>query len=183
MLNNDNHQQQTSAIRRLQVLQNQLLKSSLYTQKIDESLVIRLLEPTDYHKGFLHVLSQLTNVGDITEQQFLKRYEELLSTRDTYFVFVIEDLDKQQIVACATLIVELKFIHSCGAVGHIEDVVVSDQYRSKNLGVKLIEMCKTVSKERSCYKVILDCTEKVVPFYERCQFDKKGVLMRHDIDH
>ena len=34
-----------------------------------------------------------------------------------------------QVVGAATLVQERKFIHSCGNVGRLEDVVVSDQYR------------------------------------------------------
>jgi GNAT superfamily N-acetyltransferase len=44
------------------------------------------------------------------------------------------DLDKNKIIATATLLVELKFIRSCGKCGHIEDVVVDSTYRGLRLG-------------------------------------------------
>lgn len=54
--------------------------------------------------------------------------------RDSYYVVVVEDLNKSRIAGSATLVVEQKFIHNTGTRGRIEDVVVSDDYRGKQLG-------------------------------------------------
>ena len=51
-----------------------------------------------------------------------------------YFVILIEDLQKKKIVAAGTLMIEYKFIHNCGHIGHIEDIVVDKEERGKNLG-------------------------------------------------
>ncbi len=53
---------------------------------------------------------------------------------DTYYVTVIEDVDADKIVGAATLVYELKFIRDCAASGHVEEVVVSDKYKGKQLG-------------------------------------------------
>jgi glucosamine-phosphate N-acetyltransferase len=74
-------------------------------------------------------------------------------------VVVGEHLATKKIVAAATLLVERKFIHACGITGHVEDVVVSKAMRGRNLGVKLIEALKYLSKELGCYKLILDCSQ------------------------
>ena len=44
------------------------------------------------------------------------------------------DPDNQRIVGTGTLLIERKVIHSCGLVGHIEDVVVHSDYRGLSLG-------------------------------------------------
>lgn len=44
------------------------------------------------------------------------------------------DTSRAQIVATATAAVERKFIHACGKVSHIEDVVVDQACRGKKLG-------------------------------------------------
>ncbi len=45
------------------------------SQKVQEGLakgfVVRPLEPTDYEKGFLEVLSDLTTVGKLTKGEFM----------------------------------------------------------------------------------------------------------------
>jgi glucosamine-phosphate N-acetyltransferase len=49
-------------------------------------------------------------------------------------IVVIEEKATGKLVATGTLAVELKFVHSCGHVGHIEDIVCDEAYRGKQLG-------------------------------------------------
>lgn len=51
-----------------------------------------------------------------------------------YYVTVIEDTRKNVIIGAATLVTELKIIHGCGIRGRLEDVVVNNTYRGKQLG-------------------------------------------------
>lgn len=141
------------------------------------NIVVRDLEAGDYNKGYLQLLSQLTKVGDYDEATFLARFEEMRKRSDTYKVAVIEDLDKQQIIATATLVVELKFIRGCAKCGHIEDVVVDSTYRGLRLGLRVIEALMAAAQDLGCYKVILDCSEDNVPFYEKCGLVRKEVQM------
>jgi glucosamine-phosphate N-acetyltransferase len=62
------------------------------------------------------VLGQLTEVGNVTKEQFERRFNEFKRQSDTYFVLVCEDLNKRQVAGCATLMVEKKIIHDCGSV-------------------------------------------------------------------
>lgn len=142
------------------------------------NIVTRDLELGDFKKGYLDLLSQLTKVGDYDEEVFKARFEEMSKRKDTYKIVVIEDLDKQKIIATATLVVELKFIRGCAKCGHVEDVVVDSTYRGLRLGLRVIEALMTAAQEDfGCYKVILDCSESNVAFYEKCGLTKKEVQM------
>jgi glucosamine-phosphate N-acetyltransferase len=57
-------------------------------------------------------------------------------------------------------------------------VVVLNEYRGLNLGKIIIEDLLRISKEENCYKVILDCSEKNIQFYEKCGFYKTEIQMR-----
>ncbi|ELR15248.1 Nacetyltransferase [Acanthamoeba castellanii str. Neff] len=151
--------------------------SAVFRPVQDGDFVFRLLELSDYEKGICRVLGQLTEVGNVTKEQFARRFNEFRQQGDTYFVVVCEDLAKRQVAGCATLMVEKKIIHDCGSCGHIEDVVVDSTYRGKNLGLKLIQHLRDIGERLGCYKIILDCSEKNVPFYERTGFTKKEVQM------
>ncbi|KAK3242814.1 Glucosamine-phosphate N-acetyltransferase-like protein [Cymbomonas tetramitiformis] len=62
-------------------------------------------------------------------------------------------------------------------VGHIEDIVVKSTCRGKNLGRMIIAELKKIASDAGCYKVILDCDEKNVEFYEKCGYERKAVQM------
>ena len=94
-----------------------------------------------------------------------------------YKIIVVEDLRKEKIIGAGSLIIEKKFIRDLGIAGHIEDIVVDKTYRGKNLGKRVIELLKALAEANNCYKVILDCADYNVPFYNKCGFFVKGVEM------
>eukprot|EP01111_Echinosteliopsis_oligospora_P009189 TRINITY_DN2656_c0_g1_i2.p1 TRINITY_DN2656_c0_g1~~TRINITY_DN2656_c0_g1_i2.p1 ORF type:complete len:171 (+),score=46.31 TRINITY_DN2656_c0_g1_i2:132-644(+) len=152
-----------------------LITSSSSPQQ--QHLVWRPLRIDDFNKGYKQLLSQLTDTGSLSSSIFEMRFNEMSSLPDTYYIVVCEDTTTKTLVASGTLFVERKFIRGGGKSGHIEDIVVHKQARGLNLGLRLIEILNEVAKNVSCYKVILDCSEKNVPFYEKCGFSRKELQM------
>lgn len=129
---------------------------------------IRKAEKRDLNE-LISLLSELTVVGN-PEQINDKIFENI-------FLAVFEG----KIVACSTILIEDKIIHGGSKVGHIEDVVVTKEYRGKKIGQSLIDYCVKIAKEKGCYKVILDCDSENTEFYQKCGFKVAGVCMRLDI--
>jgi glucosamine-phosphate N-acetyltransferase len=144
-----------------------------------EAYIIRRLTLKDIleESGFLSVLAQLTTVQTkpLTRELLESRFHSLDPAR--YHPMVLVRSSDGKVMGAATLLVEEKFIHDCGRVGHIEDVVVSRDLRGGGYGKKLIDCLLSLAKELGCYKVILDCDENNVPFYEKCDMVKKGIQM------
>lgn len=67
---------------------------------------MRSLERDDFQKGYLDCLRVLTHVGDLTEEQFHERYDEMVALKGTYYLLVIEL--EGRIVGTGSLIVEKK---------------------------------------------------------------------------
>lgn len=88
------------------------------------------------------------------------------------------DPAKDLVIAAATLFIERKFLHNCGLVGHVEDVVVNKTYRGRRLGLRIIEQLKTWAKEAGCYKIILDCAAHNVAFYSKVVCDRVRPLQQ-----
>ena len=51
------------------------------------------------------------------------------------------------------MIVERKFIHNLGIVGHIEDIAVTRDQQGKKLGLRIIQALDSVAANVGCYKV------------------------------
>lgn len=52
---------------------------------------------------------------------FTDRFRSMSECKNNYYITVVEDISKNMIVACATLVIEQKFIHSCGVVSKLFD--------------------------------------------------------------
>lgn len=147
---------------------------------MNNKFIIRKLEIYDYDKGYIDLLRQLTEVGNITKQEFITQYYLLLNNQ-YHRIYVIVDSIVNKVIASGTVFIEPKFIHGCGSVGHIEDIIINKDYRGQNLGTHLIKHLLLVSKYYKCYKVILNCDESNVKFYEKIGFQHKEICMRANL--
>ncbi len=68
------------------------------------------------------------------------------------------------------------------SVAHIEEMVVAAECRGKGLGKQLVDHAVKFSKQAGAYKIILDCSEENVGFYEKCGFFKHEISMRMNLD-
>ena len=128
--------------------------------------------------GFLPTLRVLTTVGDFSQEDFNARYDFMANRNDTYYVLVVCD-ENNVIVGTGAVVVERKFIHSLGLVGHIEDIAVAKNQQGKKLGLRIIQALDHVAEKVGCYKSILDCGETNEGFYVKCGFKRAGLEMAH----
>lgn len=145
---------------------------------LPEGYTIRPLRRSDYNGDFLSTLKVLTTVGEISSEEFNARYDFMASRNDTYYILVICD-SSNTIVGTGGVIVERKFIHNLGLVGHIEDIAVAKNQQGKKLGLRMIEALDYVAGQVGCYKSILDCSEANEGFYVKCGYKRAGLEMAH----
>jgi len=138
---------------------------------------IREIEEGDLEKGFLETLDFLRKASDIDKN---KANEILKKIQQNSNHIINVAVDDNKIVGSTTLLIEQKFIHDGGLVGHIEDVVVRKDYEGKGIGIKLVTSLLERAKEKNCYKTILDCNDNVKQFYERIGFKRESNCMRYD---
>ncbi|CAD0109147.1 unnamed protein product [Aureobasidium uvarum] len=142
------------------------LISSEVAAALPEGYTIRPLRKGDYHAGFLDVLAVLTTVGDVSEQDFNQRFEEMQASgalgrgAGGYHILVILNGDNK-IVGTGALI-----------VGHIEDIAVAKDQQGKKLGLRIIQALDHVAEKVGCYKANEG-------FYVKCGFKRAGLEMAH----
>jgi glucosamine-phosphate N-acetyltransferase len=139
-------------------------------------LTIRLMFATDLQRGFLATLASLKPC-DLTEEEAVEVFRKRMRQKIQTYVALMEG----RVVGTASLIIEPKFINHGGVVGHIEDVAVHQAYQHHGVGGQLVRHLLDVSRQQGCYKVILDCADDVIPFYEKLGFHRWEQAMRYDI--
>lgn len=127
-------------------------------------LTVRDLRREDLDNGFLDALAALTEVG-LTPEQAREVYVALPANMRTFVA-----MRDGRVIGTCSLLVERKFIHAGGRVGHIEDVSVAASAQRQGIGTALVRHAIAEAKRAGCYKVILDCFDDLVGFYERMGF-------------
>ena len=117
---------------------------------------------------------------DTMPPQLKKRVYDLKKIKQNPDHIIHVALDGNKIIGSTTLLIEQKFIHNGGRVGHIEDVVVRKDYEGRRIGMKLVMSLLNCAKEKNCYKTILDCKDDVKEFYEKIGFKHESNGMRFD---
>lgn len=147
----------------------------------EDRITIREIKPSDLEMGLLEVLTDLTEVGDL-KPGAAKKILSRIASNPLHKIFVAVD-SKGKVVGTTTLLVEPKFIHEGGKVGHIEDVVVRKSYQGRDIGQMLVRAAIEHARKLHCYKCILDCEEAVAGFYERLGFRRYELEMRMDLKY
>ena len=142
-----------------------------------EEVTIRELKEDDIQKGFLKTLDTLRQTSSITQEKALEIFKEIKI--NPKHIIIIAELNGE-IIGTTTLLVEPKFIHQGGKVGHIEDVVVRKEFQGRKIGQKIIKYVLELSKNHNCYKTILDCSDDVKQFYEKIGFKHHSNELRFD---
>ena len=138
-------------------------------------MYLRKLESNDYNSNYFQVLSQLSFIDNksITLNQWNQFISQL---NNNHQIYVLVD-SSNNIIASGTLLIENKIIHNMGKVAHIEDIVADSKFRGKGYGKMMIEYLIEKAKEHKVYKIILNCSDNNVKFYEKCGFELKSNQM------
>ena len=150
-------------------------------KKKDFPIIIKELEKDHLIDSFFDTLSNLTEIGeDVYNKEFSQKILEKIKNAGNIRIFVaMKDSD---IVGSITAIIEQKFIHNGGKICHIEDVVTRKGFEKLGIGSQLLEKVLELAKNEKCYKVILNCSEYNLKFYENLGFYKHDIGMRYNIE-
>ena len=138
---------------------------------------IREIVESDIENGFLESLDNLKTASNLDREIAEDILKKIITNPD--HIIQVAEIDGK-IVGSTTLLIEQKFIHEGGKVGHIEDVVVSKEFEGRGIGMKLVVSLLEKAKKMNCYKTILDCKDELIPFYERIGFKEESNQMRYN---
>jgi glucosamine-phosphate N-acetyltransferase len=139
-------------------------------------LELRPLEQGDFNRGFLETLANLTEVGLTSEEAI-----HIWRGRNAAGVRTVVAVDEGKVIATASLILEHKFLHRGGTIGHIEDVATHPAHQGKGAGSAVVRALVELARQSGCYKVILSCNDQNLAFYSKIGFRRHDNGMRIDL--
>jgi len=148
----------------------------------DLEFEVREIEFGDLKNGYFATLKNLSELGNIEgkiekSEQVLK----IISANPLHKIFVAIDKQSSEVIGATTLLVEQKFIHDGGKAGHIEDVVTRKGFEGHGIGSALINHALHFAKTVGCYKVVLDCSDTNISFYQKTGFRVHETSMRYNL--
>lgn len=140
-----------------------------------EPIHVRELTVADLGHGFLTALASLSDVGLSPDEAIPFMRERLAAGVRTYVACV-----GTEVIGTASLLIERKFLHRGGLVGHVEDVAVRRDQQRQGVGTVLMRHVAAEARRLGCYKVILSCFEDRAGFYARLGYHRHDCGMRLD---
>ena len=137
-------------------------------------MIIRLarLEDSKEIANLLHQLSPPSEEDkSMTDEKKSEIINEIIKDKN-HHLFVAEDQGK--IIGTGLLLIQLNLSHGGKPYAHIENVVTEKELRGKGIGKEIVLKMLEKAKEENCYKVILDCEIKNIPFYQKCGLKETG---------
>lgn len=142
------------------------------------SIAINELTPEllKHHRDDYFILLQnMYTMESLSAEQALAVLAKMHTQGSHVYVAVHDD---GHLVGTITVLLEQTFMRWGAVAGHIENVVVAKGYEGQGIGWSLVMHAVSEAKRNNCYKVILDCDEKLLGFYGKYGFEPKGVCMK-----
>ena len=99
-------------------------------------IIIRKLQKKDLFNGFLQSLDSLRKASDLNPKKAESIFNKISKNPNQIIYVAVKDF---KVIGATTVIIEQKFIHGGGKVGHIEDVVVAKEFQGSGIGRKIVK--------------------------------------------
>lgn len=109
----------------------------------------------------------------ISQEKYNNFLQNILN--DKHIILVVEK--DNNLIGTGTLLIEEKMTYGGCKMGHIENVLVDENYRGYNIGINLVNELLDISKSGGCYRTELNCSEELIKFYEKNNLYKHQVSM------
>ena len=142
---------------------------------MDNFCIKEISHEEDNFNGYLDLMYEFSNFKKDVTYEYFKNYID--ENKDKIRILVIYNHENKLIGAGS--IFKLEKLHN-NPIGQIEDVIICEKYRGRGLGNLIIENLVNVGfNEFNCYKIILNCLDKNIGFYEKSGFEIAGVEMKY----
>lgn len=145
---------------------------------INNDLVLREIQDDDF-ENYLSLMNEFTNYTyNSTNDDFIKNLIKL-KTNNLCNILILFSQNENKIIGAGSIFNLIK-LHN-NSVGQIEDVIITKKYRGFGYGKLIINNLIQIGLTKfKCYKIILNCLEKNIEFYKKCDFIISGYEMKYN---
>lgn len=124
---------------------------------------------------FRDILGSLSSIDITMTNDMLQSLLYDIKTQGDIYGAINED---GILLGMITLIIQPTFFRGGKAAGHIENLVVHPDASGQGIGGALVRYTLEETKKNDCYKVILDCSSELLPFYQKYGFEQRELCMK-----
>ena len=154
-------------------------------KKLVEQNINDINSLNNIQNSYFRTLSYLSSAPSISNDFFIERINEISNIGKIIVCYLVDDninninnFKKITVIGTGTIIFEPKLIHEGRYAGHIEDIVVNEDYRGHGIAKNILKKLKDAAIDKYCYKIILDCKDELCDFYIKNGFEKSGSQMK-----
>lgn len=129
-----------------------------------------------YFDSYLKTIENLVPAGKQNPENMKNNLEKMLNQWSQVFIAI--DKEVNEIVGTITILIEQKLTRWWAKAWHIEEVITRKWWGRRWIASSLITQAIEYAKKQWCYKIILDCDKKLIPFYEKFWFQESEVMMK-----
>lgn len=129
--------------------------------------IIRNLNEKDYLQ-YVKLIN--SNISKNFFENFIKN---ILNENHLIYVIEINNL----LIATGILLIENKLTNNGCLMGHIENILVHENYRGKGFGEIIVKKLLEIAKEKKCYRVDLICKPELEYFYLKNDLKNNNIGM------
>lgn len=138
-------------------------------------MLFRQLCINDYESYTTHINS------NIDKEYFINFCKNILG-KNQYIIVIEKD---NNIIGSGTLLIEEKMTYGGSKLGHIENILINESERGNHLGKQLIDTLIELADINKCYRIDLICSDQVVIFYEKINFNTRkenamSIILNHN---
>jgi glucosamine-phosphate N-acetyltransferase len=118
-------------------------------------------------------LLQSMSSFQLKNEEYDDIWKDFKGQSNVHSVVVVEE---DVVIGYGSVVIETKI--RGGKIGHIEDIVSHNDYRKRGIGKMIVDSLYEIARTEGCYKVLLQCEEHNIPFYEKCGYELYGLAMQ-----
>lgn len=130
-------------------------------------MLLRNLVEDDYEK-YINLLKI-----SVKKEYFINFINNILNVNHIIIVMEVSN----NIIGTGTILIEEKLTYGGCKLGHIENILINNDYRGKGYGEILVKELLKICKEKGCYRADLNCVRELEKFYNKNNFNKNTISM------